>query len=288
MAQRHPSFSRIVLGLQSASHPNMRLAVELAELLQLDLLGLLIEDASLRGLGGIPVVREFRPLGGGWHPIDIERISRELDLAAASIQRLFAESVRGLTTTCKFEVVRGSIVEAIASISRASDIMIIMEPAHPAEHATRQFHWLIEGAFRSAAAVMLVPTHVARQRGAVVAVAATANDPCILAAAAIALAAKESLIVIEAFDGTIDEAELRKAVANTSLNIVRISAGKRSLSDPAALATALQHQRERLVLMTRGAVAAEMPSLIAAARRVPVLVIEHPELIEEAPVSSQR
>lgn len=288
MAQSHTSFRRIVLGLQSGSDRNMRMAVELAELLHLDLLGLFLEDVSLSRVAGNPIVREFRPLGGGWHPIDIERISREFELAAASIQRLFAEAVRSLTTTCRFEVVRGSIAESVASISRSGDIVMILEPANPAEHATRQFHWIIESAFRSAAAVMLVPRHIARRQGPVAAVAATANDPGILAAAAIARAAKESLIVIEAFDGTIDMAELRKAIADSSLNIVRVPAGKRSLTDPAALAAALAHYHERLVVMTRGAVATEEPSTMAAARGIPVLVIEPSELIEDVPASIQQ
>jgi hypothetical protein len=288
MAQRYPSFRRIVLGLQGASTRNLRPAVELAELLRLDLLGLFLEDASLRQVAGIPGAREFRMLGGGWHPMDIERLSRELDLAATSIERLFTQAVRGLATTCQFEVVSGTITEAITSVSRASDIMMIMEPVNPAEHATRQFHWLIEAAFRSAAAVMLVPTQIARQRGPIVAVAAAAHDPSIVTAAAIALAAKESLVVIDAHEGAGDEAQLRDILAGADLNVLRITTSKQLLSDPATLAAVLQPHHERLLVVTRGAVAAELPSMMAAARRVPVLVIEPPESIEVAPTSSQR
>jgi hypothetical protein len=280
MAQRHPSFRRIVLGLQSASERNLQFAVELAELLHLDLLGLFLEDPSLRRLAGIPFLREFRTLGGGWHPIDVERLSRELDLAATSIERLFSEAVRGLTTACRFEVARGSIAEAIASVSRAGDIMMIMEPVNPAEHASRQLHWLIEAAFRSAAAVMLVPTHLARRRGPIAAIAAVPNDPSILSAAAIALAAKESLLIVEAAESAADEAGLRNIIADIPRDVVRLAAGKKSPADAAALMAAFLPLHERLVVMTRGAVAAEMPTLMAAARRVPVLVIEPPETIE--------
>ena len=72
-------FKRLVLGLQpSASERSVRLAVTLAEMLDLELLGLFLEDESLRDLAAIPFARELRLLGGGWHPLDLEGLSREL------------------------------------------------------------------------------------------------------------------------------------------------------------------------------------------------------------------
>ena len=103
------SFRRLVLGLQpSAPDRTMRLAVELADLLHLDLLGLFIEDTSLRDLAKIPFARELRPLGGGWHAIDLDRLSRDFELAARSIERMFTDAARHLTTRYQFELVRGT------------------------------------------------------------------------------------------------------------------------------------------------------------------------------------
>ena len=66
MSTQPYSFKRIVLGLQpSAPDRAMQLAVELADLLHLDLLGLFLEDTSLRDLASMPFAREFRLLGGG-------------------------------------------------------------------------------------------------------------------------------------------------------------------------------------------------------------------------------
>ena len=72
-------FRRIVLGCPTI-RPNhgMRLAAEMARLLQLDLFGLFVEEESLCGLAALPFVREFQLLGGGWRPLDIERLSRDL------------------------------------------------------------------------------------------------------------------------------------------------------------------------------------------------------------------
>jgi hypothetical protein len=69
----------------------VKLAVELASLLDVHLLGLFLEDPSLHQLAGIPFAQEFRSLGGGWHPIDLERLSRDLDLVAGSMERMFVD-----------------------------------------------------------------------------------------------------------------------------------------------------------------------------------------------------
>src|SRR5665647_2485806 len=87
MSREAHSFKRLVLGLQSGAHNRtMRLAVELADLLHLDLLGLFLEDSSLRDLAGIPFSREFRPLGGGWHTLDLDRLLHDLELATRGFE----------------------------------------------------------------------------------------------------------------------------------------------------------------------------------------------------------
>ena len=55
-----------------------------------------------------------------------------------------------------------------------------------------------------------------------------------------------------------------------------MSAAKTALPDPAICAQAFRQTQERLVVMTRGAFEDATASAIAAARRVPVLVIEPP------------
>ena len=228
----------------------MQLAVELADLLHLDLLGLFLEDTSLRDLAGIPFAREFRSLGGGWHTIDLDRLSHDVELAARNIERMFTQAAKRLPTRSQFEIVRGPLAKTFASVSPTDDIVMIVEPVSAAERATQQFAWLVQAAFQSAAAVMLVPPQIARTKGPIVAIAATPDDPSIHTAAAIAVAAKEELVVIEA-----------RGIA---------------LPDPAICAQAFRQSQERLIVMTRGAFEDGAASTIAAARRVPVLVIEPP------------
>jgi len=275
MAAGSHSFKRLVLGLApSAPDRAMRVAVDLATLLHVDLLGLFLEDTALRDLARIPFARELRPLGGGWHPIDLERMSHDLEVAARSVERFFTEAASGLATKCEFEIVRGPTSETIASISRTGDIVIVAEPVSPAERATQQFAGLMEAAFRSAAAVLVVPPQIARRAGAIVAVAAAPDDPSVETAAAIALAAKEHLILLDSGERGYDDNRLRELVDRTGLAVRRIAAGKASLADPAACAHAFRMVQERLIVMTRDARTHELALSIAAARRIPVLVIE--------------
>ena len=275
MSKEPHSFRRLVLGLQPGAHDRtMQLAVELADLLHLDLLGLFLEDTSLIDLAGIPFSREFRPLGGGWHTIDLDRLLHDFELAARSIERKFMGAAKRLPTGCQFEVARGSLAKTFASVSRHDDIVMIVEPQSPADRATQQFSWLLEAAFQSAAAVMLVPPQITRTKGPVVAIATLPDDSSIDAAAAIALAAKEELVIIEADGYHADDTRIRKLGAGTGLSIKRVAAARLGLADPTACAHAFRHIQERLIVVTRGAFADVTASAIAAARQVPVLVVE--------------
>jgi len=134
MSREPHSFKRLVLGLQpGARDRTMRLAVELADLLHLDLLGLFLEDTSLLDLAGIPFSRELRPLGGGWHTIDLERLLHDFELAARSIERKFMGAAKRLPTGYQFEVARGSPAKTFASVSRRDDIVMIVDENLPAD-----------------------------------------------------------------------------------------------------------------------------------------------------------
>jgi hypothetical protein len=275
MSKEPYSFKRLVLGLQPGAHDRtMQLAVELADLLHLDLLGLFLEDTSLRNLASIPFLREFRPLGGGWQTIDLDRLSRDFELAARSIERKFMGAAKRLPTGYQFEVARGSLAKSFSSVSRTGDIVMIVEPWSPVERATQQFSWLLEAAFRSATAVMLVPPRLVRTKGPVAAIATSPDDPSLQVAAAIALAAKEELVIIEADGPDADDPYIRTLAAPTGLIIKRAAAVNIGVVDPAACAPAFRQIQERLIVMTRGAFADRTASAIAATRQVPVLVVE--------------
>jgi hypothetical protein len=272
-AQPH-IFKRLVLRLElGLPDHTMQLAVDLAELLHIELLGLFLEDPSLRHLAAIPFVRELRPLEGGWRPINLDQLTHELEVAVRTAERLFAAAAEDLSTRHQFEVIREAAAQAIASIFRSGDIVIITQPSTPAGRATQQFSWPLEAAFQSAAAMMVVPARIARLTGPVVAVAVAPDDPSIRAAAGIAIAAKEDLIILHVHEGKGDDPGAHKLAADTGLTIKHAFTGKASLSDPAACVEALHHVKERLVVITRGIFAPELALSIASSRRVPALVI---------------
>lgn len=283
MAARPDMFKRVVLGLEpSAPGRTMRLAVELAELLHVELLGLFLEDPSLRDLAAFPFAREFRLLGGGWQPIEPERLANDLEVAVRSAERLFVDAAKNLTTRCQFEVTRAAAAQAIASISRSGDIIVLAEPTPPLGRATQRFSSLLNAAFQSAAAVMFVPADLAGVTGPVVAIAFEPDDPSIRAAAAIAIPANEDLVIVHAHEWEGDKPDIRRLADQTGLTIKHAFTGKAPLSDPATFANAFHHLRERLVVVTQSVLVPELALSIASSRCVPVLVIAQNESVSMA------
>ena len=269
-----PAFKRLVLGLQpTAADSSMRLVAELASVLQLELLGLFLDDSSLRDLARFPFVREFRGPAAGWQPIDIERVSRDLEVAAGNLRRIFEQATRELETAARFEVARGSLGEIIAASSRSDDIFVIVEPLNPVERATSQFALLSEAAFGSGAAVLLLPSRIRRTSGPIVAIATRPNDPSVQTGAFLALATKEELVIINADHQQGIGDDTRKLAAETGLRVEQIAAARSVFPDPGTCAQAFRHLQERLVVMSRGDFNPGVASTIAAARQVPVLVI---------------
>jgi hypothetical protein len=275
MAGEPHAFKRLVLGLEpSAPDRAIRFAAKLAELLHLELLGLFVEDPRLRDLAAIPFAREFRPLGGGWRSIELDQLTHDLDIAIRNAERTFVEAARDLTTRCQFAVTRAAAAQAFASISRSGDIFVITEPTTLAARATQQFSWLLNAAFQSTAAgVMLVPTRVARTTGPVIVIALAPDDPSIRTAAAIAVAAKETLIIVHGDERKGVYPKARSLAADTDLMIRHVFTGNTSLSDPATYTHVLSNVRERLLVGARSVLAPELALAMASSRRIPVLVI---------------
>jgi hypothetical protein len=272
MVEPHPEFKRILVGLHHrTAGESMRCAAEVAALLRLDLLGLFVQEDRLIQLAALPFAREFRPLGG-WRQMEIEQLSHDLDLAAKSAQRMFSQAIRGLSTACQFEVVRGSLAETIESTSRGGDIVIVSEPVSPGNHVTEELSILIDAAFRSASAVMLVPRRVARQSGSVVAVAGTPDDAAIRVASAIAARAREDLTILDTAPKT-DYARHAETGENSRMNAARIPVSPEQLSHASGIKSVFRQLHERLVVTTRGTLSDASPSMIASVRHDPVLII---------------
>ncbi len=256
-------FTRMVLGLHpGAPRRATTLAVEFAELFDIELLGLFIEGTGLRHLSAMPFAREISSLGGGWRRIEAERATGELDLAADSAERRFVEAARRIERR-QFEVVRGAAAEALGALLQSGDVVTIGAPPAAAERAAEPFASLLEAAFRSRAAVMLAPARPARSAGPIVAIAFGPDDPSLEAAAAIALATAAERVVVD----------IRTDAADAWL-AARRDAPPRAGADDDGMPAALRGLRERLAVMSRGAAQNRLALAIAATRGVPVLSVE--------------
>jgi hypothetical protein len=252
----------------------MRLATAMAELLDVELLGLFLEDTSLRELARLPFAREFRPSNGGWHAIDVDRLSDDIERAARAIERMFSDMAKNAATRHQFEIIRGPVAVTLPSISRSGDIVMIVEPSSVAERSSQQFAWLIEAAFSSEAAVMIVPPRIARSDGPVLAIAAGPDDPSIDAAAAVAGAAKEELVIIDLAKNRIDDNIIQKRIAAPGYKIRHVVFGPSARFDPHVLDGLLQQFQERMIVLTRGIFDDRRAAGIASIRNVPVLIVE--------------
>lgn len=232
-------FKRLVLTQPSPGESAAtRLAIELAQLFGAELLGLFIEDIGLSHFSAMPFAREIHALGGDWRRVEQDRFRTQFDFAAACAERAFARAT-GHRTPGRFQVIRGGVAE-LAEFSRGEDILVLRAPT-AADLVTEPQASLLEAAFHSHAAVLLAPGSPVLARGAVAALAMSADDPAVEAARVIAEVAGEPLDVIEW---------------------------------PAR--GGLSHARRRLLVATRGALSKEDAIAAAARMRAPLLSLRAP------------
>jgi len=214
-----------------------------------------------------------RALGGGWRRLDVEQLSHEVKLEGERLEYRFAKSVKDVSIDSSFRVVRSSASKMITTFSEAGDIVVVTEPVNPADRATHQAAVLVEAAFRSDAAVLLLPQRIARRGGPIVAIATEADDPAVRAAAGIAAAIGEKLVLVESDQAARHQSTLSDR-AGADLEVERLVAKSMRLTDATAICAALSHVAERLVVMTRGAFDDAVPAMVASMRHIPVLVAE--------------
>ena len=275
MSERSIAFKRMVLRLPQSpgDYAAVTVTAKLAELLRIDLVAALVEDATLIDIAGMPGVRELRPLEGGWRPMVAEELAREIEHMAGTARRLFAEALRTCSIEANLSVARGSPADVITSLAMAEDIIVIVEPRNPAERITQQFTQLVDAAFRAAAAVMIVPGAIARTTGPIVAIASAPGESSVKAALGIAAAAKERLVVVSLSGDTTAFAELAEQAHAIGVRCETVALTPRPAS-ASALAMGLAVLNERLIVMNRGTFDDALAGTTASLRRIPVLVTE--------------
>lgn len=285
MNEARADFKRMLVRLPHSTHDyaGVGVAAELAGLLGASLVATFVQDAELVELAALPCVRELRPLGGGWHPIEGPQLLRQLDRAVATARRRFQEAVRSTQVEASFNVATGSVANVMGVTAEDEDIIVIIEPRNPAERVTQQFTRLVDTAFSAAVAVMVVPSRIARTAGPIAAVISGPEDPGLHFALAIAAAAKERVIALAPAWANARAAihELAEAAG------VRLEAGP-SIHEPldvAALLTQLGDLNERLLVISRGTVGERRVPTIASHCGIPVLLTRD---LDRSPLRASR
>lgn len=272
MATPAHGFKRLVLALQPGAGPaDLRFPAEMARQLDLELLALVLDDLGLAEAARLPFTREFRGPASGWQPLDPGQLASDIQASIENFRRSIESTARKLEGNAQFEVLKGPLAETIRAVARAGDILLLTEPASPAERASVQFNWLAEAVLASSAAVLFVPARFARQKGTVVAIAAADDDRSIQVAAEIAASCGEKLVIIDADH---HDRPLPDRAGDEHLRIERISMPRGALADPTLLHYAFENLKERLIVMNRATFDEGVASTVASSRRVPVLLIK--------------
>jgi hypothetical protein len=250
MSKEPPGFRRIVLSLAQGvpDRGAFRFAAEFAGLLRLDLVGLFIEDLRLAELAEASVLREVRTLESRWLQVKGGDLRRDLELSLDLARREFEAAAGAVGIGRRFEVVRATTAEAITAFGRAGDILMVAAPKAAIDRAGRTFAELAAAAFAARSAVLLVPSSLIRERGPILAITRTPDDPILATAAGIAAAVKERVDVV--------------AAAHRY--------------QPTA-APALAGTGERMIVIARGTVDEASLLTLVSQRRIPVLVNTHTE-----------
>jgi hypothetical protein len=271
------SYRRLIVELASGAPDPATLAVAaaFARLLDLELLGLFVEDEALLTMADLPFAREIRLPTHHWDPIDPVRLQQELRQHAALMRQRLRQAVRAHGIADVFEVMRGDPAACLAERSGAGDIVAFAAPAGDGPLISARLRRGRDVVCQVDAAVLLIPPALRRTHGPVAVVLASSGDRSLETAADIAAAAGERLLVLSA-SGTDAMREVLPRVAAHGLAADKVTLRALPGLQPDDVAAGLAGERERLIVMTRGAEpAAEIDAAnsLALQHRVPVLLV---------------
>ncbi len=244
--------ARLLLDLcHIAPHPEaIGAAVELARLLQRDLLGIYVEDEAAQRLARLPFARELRLPSRAWSTLDPARLDAEFRGAAGDLQAILQQHASRFDVRSEFHSVRADPAGYVAALSSAADIVALATPRDASARLVGTFAAAWRAAIGSRATALLLPARLARRRGPVATVLASGAEGRARAAAALAAATGEDLVVL-AQDADAALRSLEQAGRSVGLGKRRLSV--RRLGEPSteALLHALSGVGERLVMLDR-------------------------------------
>lgn len=269
-----PRHRRIILHLRygSAEQATMHAAAELARMLGLALHGVFVQEEALSELTALPFVREFRLATGAWQALDPQRIAQEQRDAVEQARRLLDEAAAAFGIAFLFDT--GS--DRLTTVFQRGDIIVVAQPRLPAEQLVHATAGWLEAAHGQGASVMLVPQTLARRKGPIAAVVCGEADPALTVGAQLAVSSGEELVLLVFGTDTL-VAEVTAKARAAGLPPSRVTVRRLEGVAPEHVVHQLDASAERLVVLARGACGADdaaVSSQIAAARSIPVLVVE--------------
>ncbi len=130
---------RILLALEDGRELSaLEAALKLASLLDASLDTLFVEDADLFQVAGLPFATEIGFGSAVGRRMEAARLERELQNRAQEIQRLLERRTRGGTLRWTFTVTRGTLPEAVLTITPAADLIIVARRGLAPRESRRQ------------------------------------------------------------------------------------------------------------------------------------------------------
>jgi hypothetical protein len=179
------------------------------------------------------------------------------------------------------DIVAGA--EVAASLIQAGDIVAVIEPSHPGERVTRQFTHVLNTAFATAAAVLVMPRKLVRASGPVLAFAAGGEDASIRAGLELAAALEARLIVVLPPDAPLPADILADA---DELGIAVERGAGYGGTTLAALAAFSAPIKERLRVVAGGRLTDDVSRLFLSLNGIPLLVVASGRVEPQPPTTS--
>jgi hypothetical protein len=253
-------FHRVVLelGHGAADPETIRETAEFAQLMDVELCALFVEDETLLHASALPFAREISPLSYQWRKLEPERLEAELKAAATQVRQHLEAAAHANGVRRSFEVRRGDLALHVTDLCVASDIFVVSPQRRTTGGPLRDFRRLRETARQSVASVLYLPPNPSRKHGPVVAVVGSASDANVDVARRIAIQVRERLLVLAPAGIAVSYPDFRLLPGTTAQDVIG------TLGD----------LRERLIVLTRASDIEDPGAALAAARGVPVLVME--------------
>ncbi len=275
------SYHRLLLDLRPGGldRATLRAAAGLARLLDVEMLGIFVEDQSVVGAANLPFARELQLPARDWRPVNADRLAAELQVAAEQARLLLLREGKAAGIRCRFVVRRGDPATTIASLCSFHDIVAVAEPEEAIERLTGTAGRVRDAALSSEATVLLLPSRPSRSAGPVIVLIAAIDDPALAVAARLAATSREPLVIVFASDVAPAPAAMRDATRAAGLSAGRVEVVALGGHTVASLLHALDGRQGRLVVMSRNRIALPdgAPARLAEGLRGPVLGNEPPQ-----------